>query len=347
MVTRHPANPLLKPSDLAPSGPDLEIVCLLNPGIFRFAGRIWMIVRVAERPVKIPGKIRIAIREHGDLRVLEWNETDPDLDLSDPREIRHKGRAFLSTLSHLRLLQSTDGVHFAETGEHPPLHGEGRAEAFGIEDCRVASLEDGRFLLTYTAVSADGYGVGLRVTRDWRTFENLGMILPPANKDCAIFDEQIGGRYACLHRPSGVIVGGHFLWLGWSGDLRHWGGHRCLARTRPGWWDSARIGAGCAPIRTERGWLTIYHGANADHRYCLGALLLDLANPEIVLARSKHPVMEPEAPYETCGFLGNVIFTNGHLVNGRQIEMYYGASDTVICHASLSIDAILAGLEPV
>lgn len=346
MVTRHPANPLLKPPDLKPSGPDLEIVCLLNPGVFRFAGSTWMIVRVAERPKMIPGIIRIAIREHGSLRVLEWEDADPDLDLSDPREIRHRGRTYLSTLSHLRLLQSTDGVNFAETGEYPPLHGEGGAEAFGIEDCRVASLPDGRYLLTYTAVSADGYGVGLRVTRDWKAFDHLGMILPPANKDCAIFDETIGGRYACLHRPSGVIVGGHFLWLGWSQDLRHWGGHRCIARTRPGWWDSARIGAGCAPIRTERGWLAIYHGADARHRYCLGAVLLDLANPEHVLARSKDPVMEPQAPYETCGFLGNVIFTNGHLINGREIAMYYGASDSVICLATLSIDEILASLKP-
>ncbi len=345
MVERHSANPLLKPSDLAPSSPDLEIVCLLNPGVFRFAGRTWMIVRVAERPVKAQGKIRTAIRAERSLQVLEWDETDPDLDLSDPREIRHRGRTYLSTLSHLRLLHSADGVRFTECGEHPALHGEGRAEVFGIEDCRVASLADGRFLLTYTAVSPDGYGVGLRVTRDWKSFEHLGMILPPANKDCAIFDEPIRGRYACLHRPSGVIVGGHFLWLGWSPDLRHWGGHACIARTRPGWWDSARIGAGCSPIRTERGWLAIYHGADAEHRYCLGALLLDMANPEKVLARSKDPIMEPVAPYEKAGFLGNVIFTNGHLVEGRRIVMYYGASDTVICRAAASIDDILSNLE--
>jgi predicted GH43/DUF377 family glycosyl hydrolase len=293
-----------------------------------------MIVRVAERPLNREGKIRAAIREHGEIRLFDWDIADPDLDLSDPREIRYQGRAYLSTLSHLRLLQSTDGVNFTEAEGYPALHGGNNNESYGIEDCRVARLADGRYVLTYTAVSADGYGVGLRVTRDWKTFENFGMILPPANKDCAVFDEQIGGRYACLHRPSGVIVGGHYLWLGWSPDLRHWGGHTC----------SARIGAGCGPIRTERGWLAIYHGADAKHRYCLGAILLDLENPARVIARSNEPIMEPDAPYEKEGFLGNIIFTNGHLVEDRRIDMYYGASDTVICRATVSIDDILSSL---
>lgn len=343
MVIRHPSNPLLQPRDLKPSRPDFEIVCLLNPGAFRFEGNIWLIVRVAERPLKEAGKLRVAILKDGRTEVLEINENDPGLDLSDPREIRYEGRTYLSTLSHLRLLCSEDGVNFREA-DGPVLHGENAQETFGIEDCRVASLEDGRFLLTYTAVSADGYGVGLRVTRDWKTFENLGMIISPSNKDCAIFEETINGRYVSLHRPSGVIVGGHFMWIGWSPDLKHWGDHTCIAQTRPGQWDSARIGAGCAPIKTDKGWLAIYHGADKAHRYCLGALLLDLNDPTKVLARSEKPLMEPDALYEQQGFFGNVVFTNGHVVDGDTISMYYGASDTVICLATLKISEILRSL---
>ena len=110
-------------------------------------------------------------------------------------------------------------------------------------------------------------------------------------------------------------------------------------------WDSARIGAGCAPIRTGEGWLMIYHGADASHRYCLGAMLLDAADPSKVLARSRTPVMEPEEPYELEGFFGNVIFTNGHLVDGARIALYYGASDKVICRADLSVGEILENLR--
>ena len=110
-------------------------------------------------------------------------------------------------------------------------------------------------------------------------------------------------------------------------------------------WDSARIGAGCAPIRTSEGWLMIYHGADGDNRYCLGAMLLDAADPSKVLARSDRPIMEPSAPYELTGFFGNVIFTNGHIVEGDRIVMYYGASDEVICRADLSVREILESLK--
>lgn len=171
------------------------------------------------------------------------------------------------------------------------------------------------------------------------------MILPPHNKDCAIFSEPINGKYYALHRPSSPQLGGNYIWLAESPDLLHWGNHQCLATTRSTKWDSARIGAGAAPIKTSEGWLEIYHGANADHRYCLGALLLDLDNPSQVLARSEQPIMEPTASYERTGFFGNVVFTNGHTVAGDTITMYYGASDEVICGAEFSITEILNSLN--
>ena len=203
---------------------------------------------------------------------------------------------------------------------------------------------DGEYLLTYTQVSEHGVGVGLMRTTDWQNFTREGMILPPHNKDCALFEEKINGKYYCLHRPSGVDLGGNYIWIASSDDLVHWGEHRCILHTRPGMWDSARVGAGAAPIKTKEGWLEIYHGADAKHCYCLGAVLLDLEKPWKVLARSQEPLLEPTAEYEKTGFFGNVVFTNGHLVNGDEITMYYGASDEVICGATLSIENILSDL---
>ena len=323
----------------------MEVLCLLNPGVFRYQGKTFLLVRVAERPLPVEGKVSVPTGVDGRVNVEEFSLDDPQLDLSDPRIIVHGKRSFLSSLSHLRLLGSDDGIHFP-AGQARFFFGENEHEAYGIEDCRVATMSDGRFALTYTAVSSAGYGVGLRLTRDWQTFEHLGMIIPPANKDCAIFEEPIGGQYACLHRPSGVIVGGNDIWLGWSPDLRHWGRHVCIARTRPGHWDSARIGAGAAPIKTDAGWLAIYHGADHQHRYCLGALLLDLDNPSRVLARSDAPLMEPETDYERKGFFGEVIFTNGHVLDGDTLTIYYGAADSVICCAQASVRDILRHLRP-
>jgi predicted GH43/DUF377 family glycosyl hydrolase len=342
---RFAQNPLLRPKDLLPSDPSLGVECLLNPGVFTYNNKIYLLIRVAERPAQQPGKTTFPILdEAGQMEILRFNNDDPELDLSDVRLVTYQGTTYLSTISHLRLLESEDGVHFKEPAHPVLLKGEGPHETFGIEDCRVSYIE-GRYYLTYTAVSENGVAVGMRSTTDWRTFEHHGLILPPHNKDCALFEEKINGLYYCLHRPSGVDLGGNYIWLASSPNLQHWGHHRCIARTRPGSWDSQRIGAGCAPIKTEAGWLQIYHGANQESRYCLGALLLDLQDPSKVIARSEHPLMQPEELYETTGFFGQVIFTNGHVVNGDTITLYYGAADEVICAATLSIQAILQSLS--
>lgn len=343
LATRSIKNPLLRPEDVTPSRPDMMVECLLNPGVFRFEGAVWMIVRVAERPKQEEGKISFPVLVDGKMDVLTFDLDDPLLDVSDPREVKYDGEQYLSTLSHLRLFKSADGVHFEDA--QLPLHiGIGELENFGVEDCRVATMPDGEFLLTYTAASASGYGVGLKRTRDWRTFEHLGLVLPPANKDCAIFEEKVNGQYVCLNRPSGIIVGGHYIWLSFSNDLQYWGRHSCIAKTRKGMWDSSRVGAGAAPIKTGSGWLVIYHGADENSRYCLGALLLDLEDPTQVIARSEAPLMEPLADYECNGFFGEVVFTNGHIVDGGEVTIYYGASDSVICSATLSIKEVLSTL---
>jgi predicted GH43/DUF377 family glycosyl hydrolase len=335
---------LLSPPQVPPSQSGLKVECLLNPGVFQYQDRTYLLIRVAERPELVQGRVQVPVMENGALKIHAWNADDPLLNISDPREYKYDGQGYLSTLSHLALFVSDDGINFAPAPQRC-LWGKGILEAFGVEDCRVTTFEDGRYFLTYTAVSSWGYGVGLRETSDWETFREHGMIISPSNKDAAIFERKVAGRYACLHRPSGVIVGGHYIWMAFSDDLIHWGQHRPVAKTRPGKWDGSRIGAGAAPIYTEAGWLELYHGADANSRYCLGALLLDLTKPWKVLARSDNPIMEPTADYEKAGFFGNVVFTNGHLVNGDIISLYYGASDSVICGATLSVRQILKSLD--
>jgi len=345
LADRFETNPILRPRDLRPSLSGMEVTCLLNPGVFDFEGKTWLILRVAERPMQVPGRVSFPIlTPDGRIEILEFDSADPRLDLSDPRVISFDGQDYLTTLSHLRLLSSDDGIAFSETESRKPLTGMGELETFGIEDCRVAKI-DSTFYLTYTAVSRHGVGVGLRTTRDWKEFVHEGMIFPPHNKDCALFEEPIGGKYYALHRPSSPELGGNYIWLAESPDLIHWGHHRCLVHTREGYWDSARVGAGASPIRTSEGWLEIYHGATRNNRYCLGALLLDLNEPWKVLARSEEPIMEPLEQYEQEGFFGHVIFTNGHVVSGDRLTLYYGAADSVICAATFSIESILAGLK--
>ena len=202
IAKRNPQNPIMRPSDLKPGIEGMEIVCLLNPGVFRYNNKIWLLLRVAERPKQIENKISFPIyNKDGKIEILSFDKNDPSLDASDPRVIGYQGKNYLTTLSYLRFVCSEDGVHFHEDPSFPPLFGRGDLEAFGIEDCRVATMEDG-FFLTFTEVSSVAVGVGLIETKDFNNYIHHGMIFPPHNKDCALFEEKINGKYYAFHRPS-------------------------------------------------------------------------------------------------------------------------------------------------
>lgn len=344
ITKRNNLNPILKPSDFQPAIEGMEIACLLNPGVFMMGNRIGLVIRVAERPKQKEGKVSFPVYTGNGFKVLEFDKNDKDLDLSDPRVINYKGQDYLTTLSYLRFAFSEDGIHFQEDSNYPPIFGNRPSESFGIEDCRVATMQDGYFL-TFTEVSAVAVGVGMLETKDFKNLIHHGMIFPPHNKDCALFEERIGDKYYAFHRPSSPELGGNFMWIAESPDRVHWGNHTCIATTRKNHFDSARLGAGAPPIKTKDGWLEIYHGATKENRYCLGAMLLDLNDPSKVLARSEEPIMEPIAPYEQTGFFGNVVFSNGQIVDGDTVHIYYGASDEVICTADLSIEEILNSLK--
>ena len=299
IAIRYKQNPLVSPKDLEPNNENMIIECLLNPGVFEFNGKIGLLVRVAERTVQKEGLLSVPIyNDFGNVEILDFDMNDPKLDASDARVISYNGTDYLTTISHLRLLFSDDGITFKEDKNYPSLFGEG----------------------------------------------DYGMIFSPHNKDCAIFEEKINDKYFALHRPSSPELGGNYIWLAESLDGIHWGNHKCIAKTRIGKFDSKRLGAGAAPIKTDKGWLEIYHGATEGNRYCLGAILLDLNDPSTVIARSEEPIMEPIAEYEQTGFFGNVVFTNGHTVDGDTIKMYYGASDEHVCLASFSMNQILKTL---
>lgn len=124
IAKRCEQNPLLSPKDLKPGIEGMEITCLLNPGVFQFNGKTWLLLRVAERPVQQKGIISFPVYDElGKIKVMSFSETDPDLDASDPRVIGYKGKNYLTTMSYLRLVSSTDGIHFHDEPEFPPIFG--------------------------------------------------------------------------------------------------------------------------------------------------------------------------------------------------------------------------------
>lgn len=351
-VYRYEENPLITPADVKPHRDDFEVIGAFNAGIARHGDEIIMLLRVAERPIpRKPGVVAAPVYDaaKGRLELIELDAGDERYDFSDPRVIRNRSESatfqYLTSLSYLRIARSRDGRRFTVDDE-PFIYPSQPQESFGIEDPRITQIGD-TYYIYFSAVSPVGVGESLVSTTDFRTVTHHGMIFCPDNKDVLIFPEKIGGKYYALHRPTTKSVGHPEIWIAESDNLLQWGNHRHLLGLRPGMWDSGRIGGGAVPIRTERGWLELYHGATKEHRYCMGAVLLDLDDPSKVLARSSKPILEPEAPYEKEGFFGDVVFSCGALVEGDIVKMYYGVADTSMAAAELSLTEILDSLEKV
>jgi predicted GH43/DUF377 family glycosyl hydrolase len=352
-VQRAPENPLIKPGDIKPAMPGWEVLGVFNAGVIEHDGEILMLLRVAERPPQTdPDAVLVPVldpdllrRGRSEITTIRVNRHDPALDFDDPRVVRNRsGKAvWLTSISHLRLARSRDGVHFT-VDDKPTVLPEGERESWGIEDPRITRIGD-RYYITYSAVSEAGVAVGLISTADFAGFRREGLVLAPTNKDVVLFPEPVGGRYWMLHRPVPEGIGDPEIWAASSPDLIHWGGHRRVMGLREGGWESGRIGAGAVPIRTDDGWLILYHGADRGQRYCMGAALLDANDPGRVLARLDEPILEPEAPYETDGFFPNVVFSCGAVVRDGRVLMYYGASDDTMACASFDLEALLDELR--
>jgi beta-1,2-mannobiose phosphorylase / 1,2-beta-oligomannan phosphorylase len=346
MIKKFSNNPILRPEEVIPSRPDFEVLAVFNPGATIHAGDVLLLARVAERPLPKPGHVATAFLnlESGKIEPLYVPLDDPDLEMNDPRVFRYQERDYLTSISHFRVARSTEGRKF-EIAEGPSYLPATAYEAFGVEDPRITQLGDW-YYLTYSAVSPMGVLTALARTRDFLNFERMGNIFAPDNKDVAIFPEKIADRYYAFHRPSLKHLGQPSMWLASSRDLLDWGRHEFLIGPRPGKWDSQRVGCGAAPIRTQAGWLQLYHAADENIRYCTGAILLDLESPSQVLARSEEPFLVPDQNYECVGFMPNVVFHSGLTVNGSdELALYYGAADDKICGATVSISKVLASLR--
>jgi len=232
-----------------------------------------------------------------------------------------------------------------ERALRPDVHS--HAERFGVEDPRITVCDD-EYLIAYTGYSTGGPLVSLAATIDFQTFHRRGVLMPPEDKDAALFPRRFGSRWALVHRPvSATPPARADIWLSWSPDLRHWGDHAVLLPAREGaWWDAHKVGLNTTQLLTPQGWLLLYHGVRvtaAGSIYRLGLALLDSERPERVLARSSEWVFGPEAPYERSGDVSQVVFPCGWVLleDGDTLRLYYGAADTSVCVATASLSALL------
>ena len=351
VVKRSERNPLIKPSDVKPSREDFKVDGVFNCGVCKYNDEYILLCRVAES-VKVQNedevKIPVVVNKDGKdiIDIISFNKKiDTQYDYSDSRSlwtVNSKGErkiAYLTSLSHIRIARSKDGENFTIDDEAfiKPIASE---EEWGIEDPRVTKIED-IYYINYTSVTRNGAATSLVSTKDFISYERHGIIFAPENKDVTIFPEKINGKYMTFNRPVPSAIGGPDMWLAESLVLIHWGKQKHFyGVSNKDSWENGRVGGGAVPFLTEKGWIKIYHAADKNDRYCLGAFLLDKDDPSKILGKTTEPILEPEVDYEIEGFFGNVVFTCGCIYEDGIVKIYYGAADDKVCRADIEIEEI-------
>ncbi len=266
------------------------------------------------------------------------------------------GRGYVDYVSSIGFAESRDGYNF-DINEEPVIYAQAEWDRYGSEDPRITKFVDNgksTYMITYTALSkpafsGEGDRVALIETEDFKDFKKHGVIIPGLNdKDAVFFPERINGKIALLHRipPDIQIVYFDDMEETVSKDEEYWKEyffnrekHNILERKYD--WEAVKIGAGPPPIKTEEGWLLIYHGVGKDRVYRAGAVLLDLDDPSKEIGRSPVPILEPETDYEKYGDVNNVVFPEGAVIRNGTLFVYYGAADRVCAVATVAEQDIL------
>src|SRR4051794_38520729 len=275
-------------------------------------------------------------------------------------------------------LVSDDGVHFTPASANPVWTSEMIGLPQGsVEDARVVKI-DGRYLMCYamqpyrfdcwptgtglpeyqteqyTEWAASGTEPmitrsGIAVSDDGLQFRQLCWTTPPEidDRDNVLFPEKVHGRYALLRRPM-HYVGAKYgtdlpgIWLSYSDDLMTWSAPTLVAVAENLEWEGTKIGAAASPIKTEQGWLLLYHGVDKRDVYRVGALMLDLDDPTKVIGRTRNWIMQPEAYYERYGLvIPNVVFPTATVLKNGLVYIYYGCCDTCIGLATVPLDELV------
>jgi len=250
--------------------------------------------------------------------------------------------------NRLHVALSNDGVHFSvET--HPirlPPSPDHKPFEYHMYDPRITHLE-GEYYITYCGQTfEEEVRIGLLKTRDFKSFERFPFITQPWSRNCALFPEKIGGLYARVDRPMSGNAG--ITWVSYSPDLVYWGRSKPI-EFEPVTWMRNKWGPGPTPIKTDQGWLFIFHGVwfACNYVYKLGVMLLDLEDPSRVIGQFPHFILSPREDYERVGETMNCVFSNGAILEDNgDLMVYYGAADTCIGLATAPIaDLVDACLE--
>lgn len=220
----------------------------------------------------------------------------------------------------------------------------------GCEDPRITKIGDTLYMcytayngVTPPSVAITAISVKDFLAKKWNWTKPVLVTRDGVDdKDGCLHPEKVNGKYFLFHRVNNYICGdfGETPWFRERNNFKN----IPILLPRPGMWDSQKVGISVPPIKTDKGWILLYHGVSGRSRYRVGAALLSLKDPTIVLARSTDAIFEPAEAYEVSGQVNYVVFPCGAVVKDGTIYMYYGGADSVVDVASISLEKLLKSL---
>jgi beta-1,4-mannooligosaccharide/beta-1,4-mannosyl-N-acetylglucosamine phosphorylase len=263
--------------------------------------------------------------------------------------------------TYMVMAESLNGVDFTVARMIVDFQGIEKVEEriYHMYDARITKIEQTYYIM-FAMDMEGGCQLGLAKTHDFREFDFLGIASNEDIRNGVLFPEKVGGKYMRMDRPNkarlaGGPTSGSAIWLSASDDLIHWTPKAELIRGRFHYWDEF-IGSGPPPVKTQQGWLHVYHGVashfSSANVYQAGVVLLDLHDPAKVIGRCRFNILEPREPYELLGQVPNVVFPTGMIVEqydaegfglpDSPVKIYYGAADAVIGLATTTVQELLA-----
>ncbi|MBI2031717.1 MAG: hypothetical protein HYT08_03825 [Candidatus Levybacteria bacterium] len=275
-----------------------------------------------------------------------------------------------SDTSVLGYAASTDGINIDErlddpayipredfevpafSSPYPSAYMSGGGGYGGCEDPRLTKI-DNRVYMTYVAhngsnaprVALTSISVDDFKNKRWN-WDKAKIISAPdvVDKNACLLPEKIKGKYVIFHRIFPNILIDMVDDLNFENDYLK--GEYYIG-PRKNFWDSRKVGAGAPPLKTDEGWLLIYHAVDDRDasKYKMGAMLLDLDDPTKVNFRSSTPILEPREWYENEGFKAGVAYPCGSVIFKDDLVVYYGGADKVVCAAKKNLNDFITGLK--
>lgn len=378
---------LLTPKDIKPTLKNLEVLGVFNPAAARLSnGDIILYARVWEKLIKDDEKDEDAEFFYSprfigkkDLKIkIDKFEKNLISDSSNLDFLFKDGTKRLTYISHLRkIILDSNGFKIKSIEKKPSFYGLTWDGELGIEDPRIVKIGD-LYVMTYVSLSMkSNISTSYAISNDCIHWHRRGIIFREQNKDVVIFPEKVRGKYVAFDRPEGSFqFTPPHIWISYSKDLEFWGEPKPMFFSKKGEWDYTRIGSGPPPIKTDKGWLLIYHGVvnikkhrieepildkiknfvksffheenNIENVYCVGAALFDLKNPKKLISKTKYPIIIPRKSYEKGPWKNmRVVFPTGLVLDKdkRYILLYSGGGDRVITVKKIKLSEIFKKME--